>query len=226
MDTWDRPRFRRSASFLIRSGRIRSGRAIECIGLATSHGGCRTTTWIHCNDDQIKISGLRVDLNEVRHAVLPAPGDPQLAMRLFQGDGQRAGFVAYCVLRKQIAAPDLRRFAAERYVRAAVPAAFVYLDALPLTVNGKVDARALPTAQFADEPTGASPRTHTEIALAGMWCRLLRLPRVGVDGSFFEYGGDSLLAMGLLRDIETAFGLTVPVATLFRHPTVESLAAQ
>jgi aryl carrier-like protein len=106
-----------------------------------------------------------------------------------------------------------------------VPEAFVLLDALPLTANGKLDRKALPTPHAA--PVAApfvAPRSGTEAVLAQLWAELLQVERIGVHDDFFDLGGKSLVAMRMIGRLREAFGVDVPLRNLFEHPTVAGLA--
>jgi acyl carrier protein len=104
-----------------------------------------------------------------------------------------------------------------------IPSAFVVLEALPLTANGKIDRRALPLPDIA---TGidTAPRSLLETQLVDIWAHLLSLKRVGIHDNFFELGGHSLLATQLVSRIRDAFGIELPLRYLFESPTIAQLA--
>ncbi|UXI65931.1 non-ribosomal peptide synthetase [Tahibacter amnicola] len=180
------------------------------------------------NDQQVKIRGFRIEPGEVearlaehpavRHAVVLAREDQPGEVRL----------VAYVVMDADatVAVAELRAQLAGRLPEYMVPAAIVRLDALPLTPNGKIDRKGLPAPEgeaFARQGY-AAPQGATEMALAQIWRDLLGIERIGRHDSFFELGGHSLLAIRLLSRLPQAFGVEVPLATLFAHTTLESLA--
>jgi acyl carrier protein len=107
-----------------------------------------------------------------------------------------------------------------------LPAAFVVLDALPINENGKLDRRRLPRAAGQQLAVGdhAAPRTSTEKAIAAMWCELLELPTVGVNDSFFDLGGHSMLAVKIVSTIKERFSIELAGAALFHAPTIATLA--
>ncbi|HTQ81481.1 MAG TPA: amino acid adenylation domain-containing protein, partial [Thermoanaerobaculia bacterium] len=124
-------------------------------------------------------------------------------------------------------APRLRSFAAERLPEYMLPGAFVLLEALPLSPNGKVDRAALPDTEARSVSAGSAylaPRGPVEEALVEIWSAVLGLSRVGVEDSFFELGGHSLLATQLVSRVRETFGVELPVRAVFEAPTVARLA--
>jgi len=181
-------------------------------------------------DRQVKIRGYRVEPGEIETALGRHPAVRACAV-LAQGgeDDAAAGLTAYVVLLDQEdAAPqDLRLWLAALLPPPMVPAAWVVLDALPLTANGKLDRRAL--AQTVPEPvrgeTAVPPRTAVERELAALWSEVLGVERVGIGESFFDLGGHSLLLPRVQAGLRERMGRDVPLLKLFEHPTVETLAA-
>ncbi len=175
-------------------------------------------------DDQVKIRGHRVELGEVRAALAGLAGVEQAAVIAREdrpGDKRLVGYVT------GTADPAAMRAAlADRLPAYMVPAAVVVLDALPLTVNGKLDTRALPAPAYADGDRYRPPATPVEEILADIYAQVLGVERVGVQESFFDLGGDSLSAMRLVAAIHSTLGIHLPVRAVFDAPSVRNLAQQ
>ncbi|WP_344834678.1 amino acid adenylation domain-containing protein, partial [Actinocorallia longicatena] len=127
----------------------------------------------------------------------------------------------------EISAEELRAFVSEHLPNAMIPSAFVVLDELPLTANGKVDTKHLPAPDFGTAPAVAyrAPRTPQEEVLAAVFAELLGTERIGIDDDFFELGGNSLTAMRVIAKARAALGVELAVRTLFETPTVAGLSA-
>jgi thioester reductase-like protein len=173
-------------------------------------------------DEQVKIRGYRIELGEVRAALTGVDGVDQAAVIAREdrpGDKRLVGYVT------GTADPvGIRTQLAERLPAYMVPAVVV-LEALPLTVNGKLDTRALPAPEYTADEYRA-PGTPTEEILAGIYAQLLGLERVGVDDSFFDLGGDSLSAMRLVAAVNTSLDTDLSVRTVFDAPSVSNLSQQ
>ena len=123
---------------------------------------------------------------------------------------------------------ELRRHLQERLPDYMIPTAFVVLEQIPLTPSGKIDRRALPSADAAQRDLAGRfvpPRTPTEKSLAEIWRRVLGIERVGIDSNFFELGGHSLLATQVNSQIRAVLRAEVPLRVLFESPTISNLAA-
>ncbi|WP_425426503.1 non-ribosomal peptide synthase/polyketide synthase [Amycolatopsis australiensis] len=170
-------------------------------------------------DEQVKVRGFRVEPGEIETVLAAAPGVDEVVVVAREDRPGVKRLVAYVVGEPG----DLAAVAAAALPDYLVPSAFVVLDALPLSGNGKVDRRALP-APPAEAGEGAEPRTDTERAVAGVLAEVLGVDRLGVDEDFFALGGDSLLAVQALSRLRREFGAGLPVRTLFDAPTVAALA--
>ncbi|MEU4799365.1 amino acid adenylation domain-containing protein [Streptomyces sp. NPDC023327] len=174
-------------------------------------------------DQQVKIRGFRIEPGEIE-AVLEQHGGVRGAavlVRELRGDRALVGYVAGPVLNPD----ELAAWCRDRLPGYMVPAAFVVLDALPLTVQGKTDTTALPDPELPPPTASVAPRTPTEEVTAQIWAEVLDLPGVGVCEDFFALGGHSLRAVAVASRLRAAFDCPVQVRDLFEHPTVELLAA-
>jgi amino acid adenylation domain-containing protein len=174
-------------------------------------------------DRQVKIRGVRVELGEIESTLRrhPQVRDCAVTMREDAPGDQR--LAAYVVGEASIEA--LREHAQRSLPDAMVPAAFVVLDALPLTRNGKVDHHALPAPEIVtDAPRFVAARTPVEEVLTGIWAELLGLDRVSVEDNFFALGGHSLMAMRAITRIRKVFAIDLPVRAFFDAATAAALA--
>ncbi|MEO3808653.1 non-ribosomal peptide synthase/polyketide synthase [Sphaerisporangium sp. B11E5] len=173
-------------------------------------------------DDQVKIRGFRVEPKEIEAVLAAHPEVDQVAVLAREDQPGVKRLVAY-VVPAGVDPAGLRVYAGERLPEYMVPAAVVALDALPMTVNGKLDKGALPAPDFAGSG-GRDAETAAERALAELFREVLGLERVGAEESFFDLGGDSLLAMRLIARIRAALDVEVGIRELFGAPTVAGLA--
>ncbi|MEV5546764.1 amino acid adenylation domain-containing protein [Streptomyces sp. NPDC052309] len=173
-------------------------------------------------DDQVKIRGFRVEPGEIETVLSGFPGLTQAVVTAREAEGGKR-LVAYYVGDGDLDAGALRDHTAAALPDYMVPAAFVALDAFPLTPNGKVDHRALPAPKFTATAAYRAPRTADEETLCVLFAKVLGTERVGVDDSFFDLGGHSLHATRLIGELRTAFGTDVSVRQLFDAPTAAAL---
>src|SRR6185312_7358855 len=180
------------------------------------------------SDEQVKVRGYRIELGEIE-AVLRQQGAVQQAVVVAQAapsGGQR--LVAYVTGdRATVNSAQLRSYLSETLPDYMVPASFVWLDAVPLTPNGKVDRRALPPADsdgMHSEVGYVAPGNAIEELIAGIWCEVLKLERVGALDNFFELGGHSLLATQIISRLREALQAEVELRLLFETANLRELA--
>jgi len=181
-----------------------------------------TLEFVGRRDTQVKLHGVRVELGEIEAVLAMHPSVGEAAVT---PSGGAPALVAYVVPAGGPAASprELARFLAERLPSPMLPSAYVVLQRLPRTPNGKVDRAALP-APAAGAGRTRAPLTAGELKLAGIWKGLLGVADVDAGDSFFDLGGDSLLALRFLALAENDFGVRLPVAALFEAPTLQELA--
>ena len=179
-------------------------------------------------DDQVKVRGYRVEPGEVEQALLRHPMIAEAAVVARAEDDTRQVLTAYVVPRGSPAADpaELRAHLRSLLPHYLVPDAYLTLDRLPRTPNGKVDRRALIGAEPVDSPPRpyVPPRDGPEAVLADLWAELLGMDRIGATDGFFDVGGDSFLAMRMISRARKA-GLDLSPADVFAYQTLAELAA-
>ncbi|MEY2246931.1 amino acid adenylation domain-containing protein [Streptomyces sp. BF23-18] len=179
-------------------------------------------------DTQVKIRGYRVEPAEVEAALTTHPRIAQVAVVTQQPGDTTPYLAAYLVPADGASVPDaaeIQEHLADRLPEYMVPAAYVPLERLPLSPNGKLDLKALPAPDLTSATPFRAPTTPREEALARLFAEVLGLEKVGVDDGFFELGGHSLLATRLITRARSAIGMEIPIRKIFDLPTVAALAA-
>ena len=187
-------------------------------------------------DHQVKIRGFRIELGEIEGVLNQHPDVQETVVIAHTTENKARHLVAYVVVcelgaewsGKESNLATLRDYLREKLPTYMIPSAFVLLDALPLTPNGKLDRKALPTPDMSDLSTATfvAPRTTTEESVAAIWCEVLALSQVGIYDDFFHLGGHSLLATQVVSRLRAAFGVSLPLRTLFATPTLGDLSAE
>ncbi|GHO56593.1 non-ribosomal peptide synthetase [Ktedonobacter robiniae] len=181
-------------------------------------------------DEQVKIRGVRVEPHEIEVILLQHPAIQATVVRAYAKDDGEKQLVAYMVPAAdgQInpTETELRRFLRTTLPEYMLPSAFAWLAELPLTLNGKLDWRALPVPRPIEEASEnySAPRTPIEELVAGIWAQVLQREAIEIDDNFFEVGGHSLLAVQIISRLRDACLVEVPLRTLFEAQTVAALA--
>jgi amino acid adenylation domain-containing protein/thioester reductase-like protein len=178
-------------------------------------------------DSQVKVRGYRIELGEIELALLEHEDVASALVVVREDGGSDKRLVAYAVAHSENHVPGqaMRTLLRKKLPRFMVPDAIVWMDKLPLTVNGKVDVSALPMPEDAKKH-GRTPTGPTETALAEVFANVLNRGAVSADDDFFELGGHSLMATRLVAAVMERFGVELNVLDLFTSPTVAGLASR
>jgi amino acid adenylation domain-containing protein len=179
-------------------------------------------------DDQVKIRGHRIELGEIESTLARHPGISACAAIAREDTPGDKRLAAYIVSRNgTISSSELREYLQGKLPDYMMPAAFVPLEVLPLTLNGKLDRKALPKPDFeasVDKDNFVAPFTPTEKTLAGFWGDILGLKQVGIRDSFFDLGGNSVLTVRLINKINKSLTVELSVLEFFQNSTIQKLA--
>jgi acyl-coenzyme A synthetase/AMP-(fatty) acid ligase/acyl carrier protein len=181
-------------------------------------------------DHQVKIRGFRIEPGEIEAALEQHPGVSQCAMAATAdsaGEKRLVAYVSPADPRNWPSIAELRDFLKQKLPGYMQPGAFVILPNLPVTPNGKIDRKALPQpdrSRAGMSQSYAAPRTPTEGVLAEIWSEVLGLKQIGVEDDFFELGGNSLSITRVASRVQGAFGVEIPLRTLFEEATIDRLA--
>ncbi|MBX3327338.1 MAG: amino acid adenylation domain-containing protein, partial [Nitrospira sp.] len=180
-------------------------------------------------DNQVKIRGFRIELGEIEVALNRHPSIRQAAVTAWEDRQGIKQLVAYVVCQEGPlpSQAELRSFLRSEIPDYMVPSLFVFLNAMPLTANNKIDRKALPSpaSSLSDELGHSNPRNQVEIQLTALWQHVLDVSKVGVHDNFFDLGGHSLKAARLFYLLEQVYGKRLPLAMLFQAPTIAEFAS-
>ncbi|REK76178.1 non-ribosomal peptide synthetase [Paenibacillus paeoniae] len=179
-------------------------------------------------DSQVKLRGYRIELGEIESRLLDCPGIKEAVVVLVEGEGAPY-LCAYVVAEQTVGQGDIRGQLTGKLPAFMIPSAFISLEKLPLTANGKVDKKQLPAP--VDMIAGATrtvpyeePATETERIVAGLWQEVLHADQIGVLENFFEHGGHSLKAAALAAGIYKHCRVRMPIREVFALPTIREQA--
>ena len=177
-------------------------------------------------DQQVQIRGVRVELGEIENLLRAHETVADVAVMDRDGADGNKLLVAYVTLTNGTGCDPLRQYLAERLPETMLPSAFVELDQLPRTLNGKIDRKALPAMELmqAEREMEVGSLTPIEEIVAGIWCEVLRVPAVNRQGNFFHLGGHSLLVTQVLARVRDYLKVDLPIRSVFEAPTIEQLA--
>ncbi|MDA1212135.1 MAG: amino acid adenylation domain-containing protein [Planctomycetota bacterium] len=182
-------------------------------------------------DHQIKVHGVRIEAGEIEAALNALPyvkASTVIAREMSAGSNQIVAYVVYATGERP-GIHELRHELGHRLPAIMIPSYFVELDSIPLTSSGKVNRKELPkpvVAPLESKMQQTEPETATQAALLSIWRDLLKRDVCEIHRDFFESGGDSLLAIGLILEIEKQLGVRIPATAILQHPTIVELAAE
>ncbi|MDZ7994279.1 MAG: non-ribosomal peptide synthetase [Nostoc sp. EfeVER01] len=176
-------------------------------------------------DYQVKLRGFRIELGEIEAVLEQYPAVYQCVVMVREDGSENQRLVAYLVAENAVT-DELRQYLRQQLPEYMIPNAFMFLAEIPLTPNGKVNRRALPTPENTHLETSnfVAPRHPIEEVLAGIWTQVLGVNQLGIHDNFFELGGHSLLATQVISRIAKTLGVNIPLQSLFEFSTIAELA--
>ena len=177
-------------------------------------------------DQQVQIRGVRVELGEIENLLRAHDAVADVAVIDRDDTDGNKFLVAFVKLNNGTGSEPLRQYLSDRLPPTMLPSAFVELDQLPRTLNGKIDRKALPDLELlqAERELEAGKMTPIEEIVAGIWCEVLRLPAIARTGNFFNLGGHSLLVTQVLARVRECLKVEVPIRSIFEAPTLDQFA--
>jgi amino acid adenylation domain-containing protein len=178
-------------------------------------------------DGQVKVRGYRIELGEVEVALEKHASIEQAVANVREDRPGLKRLIGYYVAKHEVSVNDLRKHLASLLPDYMVPSAFVAVKELPRTPSGKIDRKALPAPDVKRpelDVAFAAPQSAVQKTLANVWADLLGIDRVGIDDNFFDLGGNSLLSIQSVAQLE-GHGLKLPIVKLYQHPTIKACSA-
>lgn len=182
-----------------------------------------TISLIGRKDNQVKISGYRIELSEIDATIIKYPSITKCLTIAYKSDSKNY-IASYFTAKNDVSLNDLITFLRTKLPSYMIPKSIIQLEAFPINSNGKIDKSMLPTPILKSSSTYVAPITKTENELCNIWCSLFEQNKIGIDDNFFELGGDSLLSIKLTTYIYNVFNIKVNVSNIFENNTIRLLA--
>lgn len=187
--------------------------------------------WVGRIDNQVKISGIRVDLDELAHVLREYSGVQDAVVIVVDDNFNNKQIYSYIITDSEnhLSIKELKNFLKSRIPAYMVPSRFMFLDKIPVLESGKLDRSRLPSMEDVRpyiDVAYVAPRNETENTLSQIWSEILKIDNVGIYDNFFDLGGQSLMATQIVSHIRSTFGIEIPLHVLFdTAPTIEQMAA-
>ncbi|MFF2885482.1 amino acid adenylation domain-containing protein [Paenibacillus sp. NPDC057967] len=186
-----------------------------------------TLEYMGRRDDQVKIRGFRVELSEVERAVLSVEGVSAATVHMSPDASGERSLCAYYLSESVISVSEWRASLSRTLPDYMIPAYFIKVESIPVTLNGKIDRKALPKPEEQAERSIAyiPPSNETERSLVQIWQHVLGIETIGIDDHFFDCGGHSLKAMRVVSRIQQSMNGSIPISAVFEYATIRKLAS-
>ncbi|MDW3192237.1 MAG: non-ribosomal peptide synthase/polyketide synthase [Cytophagales bacterium] len=177
------------------------------------------------SDDQLKVRGFRVEAGEIENHLISHSSIEEVVI-LLKPLGRENVLVAYYLAQAEVADKELREHLSQRLPGYMIPTSFIFLEAFPVNINGKLDKEALPDPEIKVDESKTEAASETEEQLISIWSEILDIKKdaIGTDANFFDLGGNSLTGMVLVTQLTKQFDVVVPVKDLFTYQTIKSLS--